>query len=64
MVYNSVKNGFSSYHADDNRKIMSESYFPAIYARLYKLEELSIIEDIKGQENKDSKGQEYKNVYY
>ena len=64
MVYNSVKNGFSSYHADDNRKIMSESYFPAIYARLYKLEELSIIEDIKGQENKDSKGQKYKNVYY
>lgn len=64
MVYNSVKNGFSSYHADDNRDIMSEGYYPAIYARLYKLEELSIIEDIKGQENKDSKGQEYKNVYY
>lgn len=64
MVYNSVKNGFSSYHADDNRDIMSEGYYPAIYSRLYKLEELSIIEDIKGQENKDSKGQEYKNVYY
>lgn len=56
MVYNSVKNGFNSYVAGDNRNIMSEGYYPAIYARLYKLEELQVFED--------SNDKEYKNVYH
>ena len=56
MVYNSVKNGFNSYVAGDNRNIMSEGYYPAIYARLYKLEELQVLED--------SNDKEYKNVYH
>ena len=56
MVYNSVKNGFNSYVAGDNRNIMSEGYYPAIYARLYKLEELQVLED--------SNDKEYKNIYH
>ena len=56
MVYNSVKNGFNSYVAGDNRNIMSEGYYTAIYARLYKLEELQVLED--------SNDKEYKNVYH
>lgn len=55
MVHNSVKNGFCSYHAGDNEKLMSERIFPAICARLYKLEELSFI--------KNGKSVDYKNVY-
>ena len=50
MVYNSVKNGFNSYVAGDNRNIMSEGYYPAIYERLYKLEELQVLEDSNDKE--------------
>lgn len=56
MVYNSVKNGFSSYHIGDNKNMMSEKYFPTVYARLYKLEEL--------QHFKNHDSEEYKNVYH
>ena len=55
MVFNSVKNGFCSYHAADSENIMSERYFQTICARLYKLEELSKF--------KDCEGQEYNNIY-
>ena len=55
MVFNSVKNGFCSYHAGDSENIMSERYFQTICARLYKLEELSKF--------KDCEGQEYNNIY-